>query len=274
MSAVLPQTIQRLARRLQLAAAAGLAALILILLAGIAPSMFGYESFVVLSGSMRPSLQVGDLAVVAPTRTETLMVGDIITYRQARRPDVLVTHRITNIGLDPQGRVTFETQGDANNTTDSVLVDSKSVLGRVVYSIPMIGYLVEFSKRAEGKLLLIGLPGLMLVLDTFRGAARRRKTDDDQSGEIIPVQTEAGALVAQGRIAQQNGGVNAAAALFDRAIAADPHLDDAWLGKAECLGDDTADAVACLRAGLTVNPNSTKLREALERATFAQAASS
>lgn len=273
MTAALPQPLQKAVRGVQIAAAIALAGLILILLAGIAPSMFGYESFVVLSGSMRPALEVGDLAVVAPVRTESLMVGDIITYRQARRPDVLVTHRITNIGLDDQGRVRFETRGDANNTSDQVLVESRSVLGRVSYSIPMVGYLVEFSKRPEGKLLLIGLPGLLLVLDTFRSAARRRKPEE-QEGDVTPVQTEAGALVAQGRIALQNGGVNAATALFDRAIAADPHLDDAWLGKAECLGDATADAVACLRAGLTVNPTSVKLREALERATLAQAATS
>lgn len=267
-----PQPLHKLLVGLQLTAAAALCFLIVTLLAGIAPSLFGYESFVVLSGSMEPALSVGDLAVVAPVRTESLMVGDIITYRQVRRPDVLVTHRITAIGLDEQGRLKFETRGDANNTSDQVLVDSKSVLGRVAYSIPKLGYLVEFSKRPEGRFLLIGLPGLLLVLDTFRGT-RRRRAAADTAAEIVPVQTESGALVAQGRIAMQNGGINAAISLFDRAIAADPHNDDAWLLKAECL-DDTKEALACLRAGLTVNPSSAKLREALERATLAQAATS
>jgi signal peptidase I len=265
----IPTSFTKLLGAAQIAAAVALCGLILTLLAGIAPSMFGYESFVVLSGSMEPALQVGDLAVVAPIRTESLMVGDIITYRQVRRPDILVTHRIVNIGLDEQGRLKFQTRGDANNTSDQVLIDSKSVLGRVAYSIPRLGYLVDFSKRGEGKVLLIGLPGLMLVLDTFRG--RKRRT----SADVVPVQTESGALVAQGRIAQQNGSVHAAITLLDRAIAADPHNEDAWLLKAECLEEsDSTESVACLRSGLTVNPASSKLREALERATLAQAATS
>jgi hypothetical protein len=143
---------------------------------------------------------------------------------------------------------------------DSVAVDQGAVLGKVVYHIPRIGYLVEFAKRPEGKLLLIGIPGLLLALDYLLGACRRRK------GEVRPLKGEAGELVARARVALQNGGTQAALGLADRAIAASPHSDDAWLLKAECLSDP-AERLACLRAGLTVNPESTKLRQALETAT-------
>src|SRR5439155_24549332 len=169
-----------------------------------------------------------------------------------------VTHRLVGIELDEQGHLGFQTKGDANNNVDQVQANPNAVLGRVAYVIPKVGYLVEFSKRPEGKVLLIGIPGLLLALDALLSARRRRKV------EVTPVLSEAGELVARGRVALENGGVKAALALFDRAIASDPHLDEAWLLKAECLSNGQ-ERMACLRAGLTVNPDSVALRAAVRR---------
>ena len=248
----------------QVTAALTLLALIAALLAGIVPSIAGYEAYVVYSGSMEPAIAAGDLAVVAPVRAEELRVGDVITYRTPQRPDVIVTHRLVDIQHDDDGRLSFHTKGDANQSIDQVAVDQGSVLGRVAYAVPKIGYLVDFSRRAEGKVLLIALPGLLLGVDYLLGVRRRRRA------QVASVRGEAGQLLARGRVALQNGGTAAAMALFNQAIALDPHLDEAWLLKAECLSD-RRERLACLRAGLTVNPHSSKLREAVEHATAAEA---
>jgi len=260
----LPRPVQRLLSVVQVLAAVCLLLLIVALLAGTVPSLFGAESFVVLSGSMEPTISVGDLTVVVPVKPQDFQVGDIITYRTTQAPDVLVTHRLIATGTDEQGRLTFETKGDANEVSDQVAVAPGAVLGRVVYSIPKVGYLVDFARRPEGKILLIGIPGLLLVADYLLGTRRRRV------GQIQPAQNGAGELVARGRVAMNNGGTNAAIELFDRAIAADPHLDDAWLLKASCLPNGP-ERLACLRAALTVNPDSTKLKKALEIAVAAAA---
>lgn len=260
-----PGPLRRLLTAIQVAAVLVLVVLIVALLAGTVPSFLGYESFVVLSGSMEPTIHVGDLAVVAPVKPTDLMVGDIITYRTTQAPDVLVTHRLTAIGEDDQGRLSFNTKGDANQVEDQVAVTQNAVLGRVAYAIPLVGYLVEFTRRPEGKLLLIIIPGALLAADYLLGLRRRR------SVEVTTVRGEVGELIARGRVAQQNGGTQAALALFDRAIAADPHADEAWLLKAECLPAG-AERLACLRAGLTVNPASTRLRTAVEQAGAAESA--
>ena len=70
--------------------------------------------------------------------------------------------------------------------------------------------------------------------------------------------------VARGRIALQNSAREAAIPLFDRAIALNPHLEEAWILKAQCL-DDQSERLSCLRAALTVNPGATALQEALNR---------
>ena len=156
-----------------MAAAISLLFLIALVLAGTLPSLFGYESFVVYSGSMEPALGVGDLAVVQIVKSTELKEGDIITYRPAQQPELLVTHRLVQIGLDDRGRLQFTTKGDANSVVDQVAVRPEAVLGRVAYSIPKLGYLVDFAKRPEGRVLLIAIPGLLLGVDYVLAARRR-----------------------------------------------------------------------------------------------------
>lgn len=242
-----------------MAAAISLLLLIGLVLAGTAPGLLGFESFVVYSGSMEPAIGVGDLAVVAPTRTEEMRVGDIITYRPAQQPSLLVTHRLVGIGLDDAGRFTFQTKGDANNVVDQVTVGPEAVVGRVAYRIPKLGYLVDFAKRPEGRILLIAIPGALLAVDYLLSVRSRAQR------EVRHARTEAEELLARGRIALNNGATNAALALFDEAIASDPRLVEAWLLKADCLNEN--EGLACLRAALTVNPRSSELQNALDRAT-------
>src|ERR1051326_5979558 len=158
---ILIRVFPSLLQRIQMAAAISLLFLIALVLAGTAPSLFGFESFVVFSGSMEPALGVGDLAVVQIVKSTELKEGDVITYRPAQQPELLVTHRLVQIGLDDRGRLQFTTKGDANNVVDQVAVRPEAVLGRFAYSIPKLGYLVDFAKRPEGRVLLIAIPGLL-----------------------------------------------------------------------------------------------------------------
>jgi signal peptidase len=155
--------------------AAALLVLVLALLAGTTPSLFGYESFVVYGGSMEPAIKMGDLAVVGPSKPETLRSGDIITYRDPDHLNLVVTHRIVGISRDDSGNLLFQTKGDANQTTDMCLIGRGGVLGKVAYSIPRVGYLVDFSKRTEGKVLLLVIPGFLLGIDYLFNT---RKTDE------------------------------------------------------------------------------------------------
>lgn len=151
-----------------------LLALIITLLAGVVPTFLGYESYVVYSGSMEPAIHVGDLAIVGPIRPDQLTVGDVLTYRLPDRPETVVTHRLIKIETSDPNLLAFETKGDANNVADRVLVAPGAVLGRVAYTIPRIGYLVDFAKRTEGRLILLGGPGLILAVDYLLGARHRR----------------------------------------------------------------------------------------------------
>jgi signal peptidase I len=154
-----------------LQAAIALGLLLAALLAGIAPTFFGYESVVVLSGSMAPALEVGDLAVIAPVPLEALRVGDIVSYRSAYLGHVNVTHRLVAIQPGPGGP-RFRTKGDANPVADPEWVQPLAIVGRVAYTVPKVGYIVDFAQQPVGKLLLICIPGLLLALDYLRALRR------------------------------------------------------------------------------------------------------
>jgi signal peptidase I len=238
--------------------------LLVALLAGAGPAVLGLDALVVRSGSMAPAIGAGDLAIVKPTRPTELVPGDVITYRAQERPDVLVTHRLVSVDRDAQDQLRFTTRGDANNAVDQVVVDQSAVLGRVIFDVPKAGYVMDFARRTEGKIILIGVPALLLALDHVLSARKQRQGAPAGGNQVRE-------LIARGRVAMNNGATKAAAELFDRAIAADPHLDEAWLLKASCVPRGP-ERLAVLRAGLTVNPESPRLKKAVEITLAAESA--
>lgn len=274
-----PSRVARVLGGLQVLAASALLGLIALLLAGTAPSVLGFESFVVLSGSMEPAIMTGDVAVVAPTTSSDLRVGDIITYRTPQQPDVIVTHRLISVGRDDQGRSMFETKGDANSVPDQVPVESGAVLGKVVYSLPKVGYLVTFARNTEGKLALIALPGLLLVADYLRSrpgkrGARRQPAVPPVSAHQPPVVAHQAdtprirTLLERGRQALEAGYPELATRAADGVLTLDARNEDAWLLKVAATPELSTRA-ALLEAALRLNPAGERLAAELQAATAA-----
>lgn len=245
---------------LQLVSAAMLAALIVVLAATVAPSLFGYQTFIVLSGSMEPALHVGAVAVVQPVKVEALQVGDIVTYRTSANPDELVTHRVVDVQTDSQGQTVLTTKGDANGTADSVPVQSGAVLGRVVYNVPAIGYVADFSKSMLGRILLLVLPALLLIGDYVRKRMETRRAAL-VGGAVVTSRTRA--LLDRGQEAFQAGQLDLAAQAADGVLQVDAGNEEAWLLKAQTAKDEAA-RTALLQAGLAINPRAARIATALQ----------
>ena len=253
-------------RVVQAIAAVVLGGATLIVLAGTVPMLFGLQSLAVYSGSMEPTLPVGSLAVMRPAPVSELRVGDVITYRTPAAPDVVVTHRLMAIDAGDDGRVRYRTKGDANSAEDVVQVEPYAVLGRLEFTIPIAGYIVEFGRSPRGRILLLGIPVLLLAADFVwtraRGAARQRSAVSDRSGNSRS-QAE---LLSAGRDALERGDRVRAAKVADGVLAADPHDEDAWLLKAETL-EKTEERIRLLQTALVVSPEAQRLNDALERLT-------
>jgi signal peptidase len=125
------------------------------------PFFFGIKSLTVLSGSMEPTIHVGDIVVVRQIAAANARVGDVVTFRDPSDPDKLVTHRVRTIAIS-DGAVAFETKGDANTGVDRWKVASDGTIGIVLYRVPKLGYVLFYVHGTMGRLLLVVLPALLL----------------------------------------------------------------------------------------------------------------
>jgi signal peptidase len=105
------------------------------------PRATGATPYTVLTGSMRPTMPPGSLAVTKPIEASGLKVGDAITYQIRSGEPEVVTHRIISSSQTLGGETLFTTQGDANPQPDEEPVKAGQIRGVVWYSIPFAGYL-------------------------------------------------------------------------------------------------------------------------------------
>ena len=112
------------------------------------PSFLGIKTYVIVSGSMQPELDIGDIVVVKDIEENELQEGDIISFREGQS---VVTHRIIEIeNKDNQKQI--KTKGDNNNSVDNNIVHVDAIEGKVITSIPLIGNLAIM---LQGKITII-----------------------------------------------------------------------------------------------------------------------
>jgi len=63
------------------------------------------------------------------------------------------------------GERSYVTKGDANNTSDQELVKESEVLGKVVISIPYIGYVIATAQKPIGFIMIIIVPAVIIIYD-------------------------------------------------------------------------------------------------------------
>lgn len=103
----------------------------------VTPSFLGIKTYVIISGSMEPDLNIGDIVIAKDTNKEELKVGDIICFRQGQS---VITHRISEI-IETSDDIEYKTKGDNNNSQDSGTITEKLIEGKVINKIPYLGNL-------------------------------------------------------------------------------------------------------------------------------------
>ena len=107
------------------------------------PSVFGIKTFVIISGSMEPSLKIGDVIIVRKFEEKDLNKDDIISFRNG---EAVITHRINKIIIE-NGKIKYETKGDNNNITDNSYVRFEDVEGKMEAKIPFLGNIALMLKN-------------------------------------------------------------------------------------------------------------------------------
>ena len=128
--------------------------------------ILGYNYKTVLTGSMEPAIPVG--SIVITKEQSSYEMEDIISFQEE---GAIITHRIISID-----RERYITKGDANNVADTEEVQQKQILGKVILTIPLLGYLVMWLMSPVGIISLFMIIGIWYIATgRNRGAGNEKE---------------------------------------------------------------------------------------------------
>lgn len=155
------------------------------------PSIGGVFPLIVLTDSMYPEIESGDLIVCRQVKSESVAVGDVISFFDpAGNGSSIVTHRVTEITAK-DGQLAFVTKGDFNNVADKEAVTADKVVGRYSFRIRGAGRVAMFMQTTEGLILCVVLPLVLLVLWDVH---RRRRFEKARKKDTEALMAELEAL--------------------------------------------------------------------------------
>lgn len=137
--------------------------------------LLGYECYTVISGSMKPKYEVGDLIYVKEVDTASIKVGDDITFI-LNEDLVVATHQVIRIDAEKQH---FYTKGLANEIEDQNPVHFNNVIGVPQFSIPKLGYVSDFVQNPPGMYITIGI-GVLLIFLVFVPDLLGKKKEEEK----------------------------------------------------------------------------------------------
>ena len=162
---------------------------------GQAPSILGYSSFRVLSGSMQPTIRTDSMILVKKTAPSQIHEGDIISFYSSdpALSGSVNTHRVLSVEQQ-NGIYIFYTKGDANIIPDEYPTSGNDVIGVVVFSSYTLGVLIRLLSNPVVFIPIILVPLLLLLIlnmvKTIRLAKIAAKEEEAQQIQEIKEELE------------------------------------------------------------------------------------
>ena len=140
--------------------------------------------YTILTQSMHPTIDAGDVVVTYKNDKNAYNTGDIITFISNNNGGIVITHRIYEV-YNVNNALSYKTKGDNNNAPDNEIVSSDKVLGKVVFRVPKAGYIQQFLISKTGWVVAVVLPALGIiiydVMKLVRSIARKGLKNNEQT---------------------------------------------------------------------------------------------
>ena len=148
-------------------------ALVAFAVLAVGPHVFGYRTMTMLTSSMAPQIEPGDITIVTPIAVSEVTEGMVISYHIPVADHSVVTHRVVSVESGPAGTVTVQTKGDANEAVDPWTAQLQGDTAYQVRAvIPEAGHLIQALRTPTiAPVLLYGAPTLLvgwLLLSIWR----------------------------------------------------------------------------------------------------------
>jgi signal peptidase len=158
-----------------------LVVILALLLVGV--RLVGIKPYTVLSGSMEPTYHVGSLIYVKNVDPLDLRTGDPVTFML--NETTVATHRIIAVIPDETDPtvVRFRTKGDNNDIPDGEPLHSANVIGKPLFSIPLLGYVANYIQTPPGRYVALGACILLLIAVMIPTGEKTKKGDSADEAE-------------------------------------------------------------------------------------------
>jgi len=156
------------------------------------PDFGGMIPFIVLTDSMFPDIEKGDLIICKTIKPEDVEVGDVISfYDPAGNGTSVVTHKIVEI-MEEDGKLFFRTRGINNNDNDKMPVPADKIIAEYSgFRIPGAGHAAIFMQSTTGLIICVVLP---IVLFVGYDIIRRRVYEKGKVDDVAALKAELEAL--------------------------------------------------------------------------------
>lgn len=147
-------------------------------------SIAGYRIFTVVTESMLPKYEIGDVLLVRQVNVEQIKKGDDITYKGkvGSFADKIVTHQVINIAKGEDGRLEFYTKGIANDKEDPIVYKDQ-IYGIVQTRLELITKLNGIINNMYGMYFFIIIPLAIIMFSEFKAFKEDDKYDDEEDDE-------------------------------------------------------------------------------------------
>jgi signal peptidase len=152
--------------------------IVLALAAAISPailtSQFGYGFSPILTGSMQPSANAGDVYITRLVEASKIVVGDVIAVNN-QVTGTYYSHRVVEV-RNINGTLRITTRGDANEAADRepYMVSPTGTISQVQYRVPVIGRPMVYLNTAQGRQLTASALVIANLLALFAFLFRKR----------------------------------------------------------------------------------------------------
>lgn len=147
------------------------------------PSISGIFPMIILTDSMYPEFESGDLIICNTAKPQDIKTGDVICFYDPEGNGIAtVTHRVQEVVTDDEGNLAWITKGDANNTEDLPTVPAKNLIGVYKTRLKGLGNVAMFMQTTQGLIICVICPIILLVAyDVIRRRAyeKSKKKDTD-----------------------------------------------------------------------------------------------
>lgn len=143
-------------------------------------SIFGIRMFVIVSGSMEPVYNIGDILIAKETPSKDINVGDDVVYLGSNKDfkNMIITHRVIEKN-EENGKYIFRTKG-VNNQFEDPKIDSSQIYGKILYRTVFLSYISKLLMDTTSYFIISIIVGLMVSIQVVKIIYEAKAEDGEE----------------------------------------------------------------------------------------------